>query len=201
MTARAFDLEAWRAVEETVRLENGRQRDAGLPPERRYRSLHPEAAAFLYLLAVATGARRILEIGTSAGYSTLWLARACAATGGRVVTLERNRETVRLAEDHFKQAGVTPCVDVLVGDARETLASLEATFDFAFVDGEKAEYVEYGRLLWPKLSAGASLVADNVISHAEATAPFVAWARDLPAATTEVMALGNGLSWTVKLAR
>jgi predicted O-methyltransferase YrrM len=201
MTARRFDEEAWRAVEEAVRLENERQRAADLPPEQRYRSLHPRAAECLYMLAVATGARKIIEVGTSAGYSTLWLARACAATGGRIVTLERNREAVRLAEDHFKQAGVTACVDVLVGDARETLAGLDATFDLAFVDGEKSEYVEYGRLLWPKLSAGASLLADNVLSHAEATAQFLAYVRDLPAATTEVIALGNGLSWTVKLAR
>ncbi|UCH79131.1 MAG: class I SAM-dependent methyltransferase [Candidatus Coatesbacteria bacterium] len=201
MTGRRFDEEAWRAVEEAIRLENERQRAADLPPEQRYRSLHPEAAAFLYMLAAATGARRILEVGTSAGYSTLWLARACAATGGRVVTLERNREAVALAEDHFNRAGVTPCVDVVVGDARETLAGLDMTFDFGFVDGEKSEYVEYGQLLWPKLSAGASLVADNVLSHAEATAPFLAYVSDLPAAATEVVALGNGLSWTVKLTR
>jgi len=194
-----FDLSAWQAVEEAVRLENERQRRAKLPSERRYRSLHPDAAAFIFLLALAARARRIVEVGTSAGYSTLWLARACAATGGAVVTLERNAAIIDVARRHFARAGVAAFVDLRPGDARETLAGLDGPFDLAFVDGEKEEYVAYGELLWPRLAAGASLAADNVLSHADATAPFVAWLRARhDAAATAVLQIGNGLSWTVK---
>jgi predicted O-methyltransferase YrrM len=193
-----FDVDAWRAVEEAVRLENERQRAAGLPPAKRYRALHPKAAEFLYLLTLASGAQRIVEVGTSAGYSTLWLARACAATGGAVVTLELDAGMAAVARGHLELAGVADLVEVRPGDARETLPRLAGPFDLAFVDAEKAEYVDYGELLWPKLAAGASLVADNVVSHAEATAPFVAWLRGLDGAATTVLEVGNGLAWTVK---
>ncbi len=193
-----FDVDAWRAVEEAVRLENERQRAAGLPPAKRYRALHPRSAEFLYLLALASGARRIVEVGTSAGYSTLWLARACAATGGAVVTLELDAGMAAVARGHLELAGVADLVEVRPGDARETLRHLTGPFDLAFVDAEKAEYVAYGELLWPKLAAGASLVADNVVSHAEATAPFLAWLRGLDGAATKVLEVGNGLAWTVK---
>ncbi|NIT35461.1 MAG: methyltransferase [candidate division Zixibacteria bacterium] len=193
-----FDVDAWRAVEEAVRLENERQRAAGLPPARRYRALHPKAAEFLYLLALASGARRIVEVGTSAGYSTLWLARACVATGGVVVTLELEAGMAEVARGHLELAGVSDLVEIRPGDARETLPQLVGPFDLAFVDAEKAEYVDYGELLWPKLAAGASLVADNVVSHAEATAPFLAWLRARGDAATTVLEVGNGLAWAVK---
>ncbi len=195
---RAFDLDAWRAVEAAVRLENERQRRASLPPERRYRSLHPKSAEFIFLLALATGARRILEVGTSAGYSTLWLARACAATGGSIVTLEKNVDILKVAAENLETAGVASFVEIRPGDARETLPSVEGPFGLAFVDGEKDEYVGYVEALWPKLSSRASLVADNVISHADETAPFLEWLQARAGAATTVLEIGNGLSWTVK---
>ncbi len=194
----AFDLEAWRAVEAAVRLENERQRRASLPAERRYRSLHPQSAEFIFLLALAVGARRILEVGTSAGYSTLWLARACATAGGSVVSLEKNVDIIGVATENLEAAGVASFVEIKPGDARETLASAEGPFELAFVDGEKDEYVGYVEFLWPKLSVGASLVADNVISHADATAPFLEWLHARTGSTTTVLEIGNGLSWTVK---
>ncbi|MEE9457641.1 MAG: class I SAM-dependent methyltransferase [bacterium] len=193
-----FDLDAWRLIEAAVRLEDGRQRRAGLPPQQRFRALHPASAEFIFLLALATRARRIVEIGTSAGYSALWLARACAATGGSLVTLERNPVIVDVAADHLKSAGVADLVDIKVGDARETLAALDGPFDLAFVDGEKDEYAAYGELLWPRLAAGASLVADNVLSHADEAAPFLDWLHARADAATTVLEIGNGLSWTVK---
>jgi predicted O-methyltransferase YrrM len=193
-----FNLDAWRLIEAAVRLEDGRQRRAGLPPEQRFRALHPASAEFIFLLALATRARRIVEIGTSAGYSALWLARACAATGGSLVTLERNPVIVDVAADHLKSAGVADLVDIKVGDARETLTTLDGPFDLAFVDGEKDEYAAYGELLWPRLAAGASLVADNVLSHADQAAPFLDWLHARADAATTVLEIGNGLSWTVK---
>jgi caffeoyl-CoA O-methyltransferase len=198
---REFDLEAWRGVEEAVRLENERQRAAGLPPDKRYRSLHPASAQFIYQLTLAADVKKVAEVGTSAGYSTLWLARACAATGGSVVTLERNADIIPVARSHFELAGVADIVEIIPGDARETLGALAGPFDFAFVDGEKDEYVAYGELVWERLAAGGSMVADNVVSHAEAAAPFLEWLFGLEGAATTVLEIGQGLAWTVKGAR
>lgn len=198
---REFDLEAWRGVEEAVRLENGRQREAGLPPEKRYRALHPASAQFIYQLTLAAGAKRVVEVGMSVGYSTLWLARACAATGGSVVTLERNAEIIEVAESHFELAGVADLVEVVGGDARETLGALAGPFELAFVDGEKDEYVAYGELLWPRLAAAASLVADNVVSHAGPAAAYLDWLYGLDGAATTILEIGQGLAWTVKAGR
>jgi caffeoyl-CoA O-methyltransferase len=194
-----FDLEAWRMVEAAVRLEDGRQRRAGLPPQQRFRALHPHSAEFIFLLALATRARRTVEVGTSAGYSALWLARACAETGGSLVTLEKNPDIIDVANEHIESAGVADLVEIIEGDARDTLATLDEPFDLAFVDGEKDEYVAYGELLWPRLAVGASLVADNVLSHADVINPFLEWLRRLPGAATTVLEIGNGLSWTVKV--
>ena len=195
---REFDLEAWRSVEEAVRLENERQRAGGLPPDKRYRSLHPASAQFIYQLALAADVKRVAEVGTSAGYSTLWLARACAETGGSVVTFERSAGIIQVAKSHFELAGVADLVEVVPGDARQTLGAYAGPFDFAFVDGEKDEYVAYGELLWSRLAGGGSMVADNVVSHAEAAAPFLEWLFGLEGAATTVLEIGQGLAWTVK---
>jgi caffeoyl-CoA O-methyltransferase len=198
---REFDLGAWRSVEEAVRLENERQRAAGLPTEQRYRSLHPASAQFIYQLTLAAGAKRVVEVGMSAGYSTLWLARACAATGGSVVTFERSEGIIQVAKSHFELASVADLVEVVPGDARRTLGGYAGPFDLAFVDGEKDEYVAYGELLWSRLAAGGSMVADNVISHADAAAPFLEWLFGLEGAATTVLEIGQGLAWTVKEGR
>ncbi len=195
-----FDQAAWQAVTAEVRHEDERQRFEGLPPAARYRSLHPTSAGFLYQLALAATAQRVVEVGMSAGYSTLWLARACAATGGRVVTLEKNAAIVEVAWEHFARAGVADIIEVKSGDALITLDGIRGPFDLAFIDAEKAEYVAYAERLWPKLAPAASLVADNVISHAEATAPFLGWLRARPDAVTTVLDVGNGLAWAVKTA-
>jgi predicted O-methyltransferase YrrM len=131
-----FDLDAWRLIEAAVRLEDGRQRRAGLPPQQRFRALHPASAEFIFLLALATRAQRIAEIGTSAGYSALWLARACAATGGSLVTLERNPVIVDVAADHLKSAGVADLVDIKVL-ARRRGDDGARNRQWPFVDGQR----------------------------------------------------------------
>ncbi len=198
MSPNRFDFNAWQGVEEEVRDADERQRAAGLPPEKRYKSLHPSSAVFLFQLVLATAARRIVEVGMSAGYSTLWLARAAKMTGGRVVTLERDPAIVAVARDHFARATVAGLVEIRQGDALELIDEIEGSVDLAFVDAEKEEYLAYARALWPKLGPGASLVADNVISHAEATTPYLEYLCGLEDADTTILPIGNGLGWTVK---
>ena len=112
---------------------------------------------------------RVLEVGTAIGYSTLHMAEQLER--GRVVTLERDPERVRQARGYLETGGVADRVEVVEGDARETIESLEGPFDLLFVDGTKTEYREYVRLAEPRLSERALLVVDNVLMHGEVALP------------------------------
>lgn len=124
----------------------------------------------LQVLAQAMGARRILEIGTLGGYSTIWLARALPADG-RLVTLEVNPRHAEVARSNIARAGLDKLVEVRLGPALETLQQMAGQnlkpFDFIFIDADKPGYAEY--FAWSlKLSRqGALIIADNVIREAK----------------------------------
>jgi predicted O-methyltransferase YrrM len=122
----------------------------------------PETGALLHLLARAARAQRILEVGTAIGVSTLYLARA-VELGGTVISFEVDAERHAAAESYLARAGVADRTDLRLQDAREGLASLEGWFDFAFIDGVKAQYDDYLGLLLPRLNRGAVLTVDNVL--------------------------------------
>lgn len=122
----------------------------------------PGTGALLQVLALARGAGRALEVGTAIGVSTLYIARGLAA-GGTIVSFEIDPKRHEAARGYLDRAGVLDRADLRLQDAREGLASLEGTFDFAFVDGVKSEYGDYFNALLPLLESGAVLVVDNVL--------------------------------------
>jgi predicted O-methyltransferase YrrM len=122
----------------------------------------PETGALLHVLARAAGAQRIVEVGTAIGVSTLYLARA-VEPGGTVISFEVDAERHALAEGYLARAGVGERTDLRLQDAREGLASLQGPFDFAFIDGVKAQYGDYLGQLLPLLGRGAVLTVDNVL--------------------------------------
>jgi predicted O-methyltransferase YrrM len=122
----------------------------------------PETGALLRVLARARAARRIVEVGTAIGVSTLYLARALPA-GGTVVSFEIDPERHEAARDYLGRAGVDERAELRLQDAREGLASLEGPFDMAFIDGVKAQYGDYFEQLIPLLGPGAVLAVDNVL--------------------------------------
>ncbi|HXF52133.1 MAG TPA: O-methyltransferase [Dehalococcoidia bacterium] len=152
--------------------EDREERERGVPQHLRLRAVTPEVGRFLNLMTKAIGARRILEIGTSGGYSTLWLADAARETGGAVTTLELDPAKVERARRTFVDAGVDRLVTVVPGDARETLATLEPGFDLVFLDAEKDLYLELLEPLVRLLRPGGLLIADNLLSHADDLAAF-----------------------------
>lgn len=131
---------------------------AGLPAI----AVSPLQGKVLHLLAAATGARRILEVGTLGGYSTTWLARALPADG-EVVTLELDERHAQVARSNLDAAGLGDRVRVLVGAALDVLPTLTGPFDLAFLDADKAGNADYVRLCLPLLRVGALLVVDNVV--------------------------------------
>lgn len=126
----------------------------------------PAYGKFLHLLAKAVGARRILEVGTLGGYSTIWLARALG-DDGRMITLEINSRHAEVARSNFDRAGIGSKVDVRVGPALDTLAELaserEPPFDFVFIDADKQNNANYVQAAIGLARPGALIVVDNVV--------------------------------------
>lgn len=131
---------------------------AGLPPI----AVSPNQGKLLMLMARFGGARSILEIGTLGGYSTIWLARGLAE-GGRVVTLEVDPAYAEVARVNLERAGVGDRVEIVVGDARETLAALSGPFDLVFIDADKEGYPEYFVRALELSRVGTVIVGDNVV--------------------------------------
>ncbi len=117
----------------------------------------------LHRLVLEHHARRILEIGTSTGHSTIWLAWAAARTGGKVTTLEIDEGRRRQALENLEKAGVAGYVDARLGDAHELVKTLPGPFDFVFSDADKDWYLQYFLDLDPKLSVGGCFTAHNVL--------------------------------------
>jgi predicted O-methyltransferase YrrM len=111
----------------------------------------------------------VLEVGTAIGYSTLHMAEQLES--GRVVTLERDPERAAQAREYLEQGGVSERVEIVEGDALETLPGLDGPFDLLFVDASKAEYSRYIELAEPKLSERALLVVDNLLMRGEVALP------------------------------
>jgi len=156
----------------------------------------PATGTLLNLLAREAGARRILEVGSSFGYSTVWLAEAARAVHGKVISLELKREKTEYATAQLARAGLADFVEFRVGDALESLAALAGPFDLALIDLWKNLYVPVFELLHPKLAPGALVVADNMIEpasarpHAQAYRHAVQAARDM---TSVLLPVGNGI--------
>ena len=126
-------------------------------------SVGEDAAVFMNTLVKSANAKIILEIGTSYGYSTLWLAEAARENGGLVITLEADEAKVTYAKDKLKQAGLLKYVDFRVGDALNLIEEAEEHFDFVLVDIWKDLYLPSFELFYPKLNDKAWVLADNMI--------------------------------------
>ncbi|MBR1373788.1 O-methyltransferase [bacterium] len=120
-------------------------------------------------------AKSVLEIGTSNGYSGLWLAKALKETGGKLTTIEFYDKRQSIAKENFKICGVEDIVIPLQGSACDVIKSFDDSdvFDFVFIDANKREYVEYFNLVKPHLTRKAMIVADNIISHAQKVQTFI----------------------------
>lgn len=122
----------------------------------------PVVGELLHILARATQAQRILELGTATGYSTIFLARAFSSTSGRLVTIDNNAAMAARAASNFHRAGLEQQIDIIIGDAQEKLAELKETFDFIFMDVDKEYYAKLLPHCEQRLKPGGLLVADNI---------------------------------------
>ena len=144
----------------------------GTPRLRRLRQIPPQTGQFIALLAAQAPEGALIEVGTSAGYSTLWLSLACRVRGRRLTTFEVLDDKVALARDTFRAARVDDIVDLVHGDARKHLAAM-SDIAFCFLDAEKEIYGDIYELVVPRLVSGGVLVADNAINHRETLQPML----------------------------
>lgn len=166
---------------------------------KRMLNITPDTGRLLWILVQAARATRILEVGTSNAYSTIWLADAARVTGGHVTTLERNPDKVRLARVNLARAGLADRVEILEGSAAEILAGLPGPFHFVFLDADRANYSTYLDLALPKLVPGGLLVADNVISHADELKDYLTRVKTNPTLFSVTVPVGKGEEVSLKL--
>jgi len=175
-------------------LEDQDQRDRsdGTPHAQRLRQISPETGRLLALLASAAPQGTILEIGTSAGYSGLWLSLACIQNQRRLTTFELSPTKASLAAETFRLAEVEPFVELVNGDALAHLPNYRQ-IAFCFLDTAKALYQACFELVVPRLVPGGWLVADNVISHAQELQPFLDQALRDERLDATIIPIGKGL--------
>jgi predicted O-methyltransferase YrrM len=164
-------------------------------------SITRDTGEFLSVIARAMSARRILEIGTSNGYSTLWLASAAEAINGHVTTIEISDFKIALASQNFEQAGLSSFITQLHGEAGTLIKGTPgSSFDLIFLDSERSEYPIWWSDIRRVLREGGLIIVDNAISHSGEMTPFV----ELVSADTDFTActvpIGNGEFLATKMA-
>jgi predicted O-methyltransferase YrrM len=187
-----------RLLDELARF--GRDNDARETARpRRMLNVTPDTGRLLWILILAAGATRLLEVGTSNAFSTIWLADAARETGGRVTTLELNPDKVAMARENLARAGLADRVDIIQGPALDTLRGLPGPFDFVFLDADRVNYLAYLELVVPKLRPRGLLVADNVVSHAPELHEYLARVKSHPDLFSVTVPIGNGEEISLRL--
>jgi predicted O-methyltransferase YrrM len=168
---------------------------------QRFRNVEPETAELLGVLVRSMRAQRVLEIGTSNGYSTIWLADAAEAVGGSVLSLEVEPERTALARENLAEAGVGGFVELRTADAGEALAAFaDAAYDLVFLDAERPAYVGYWPQLVRILRPNGLLVVDNTLSHANQLVEFSELVYADDRVTSTLVTVGAGVLLAVKSA-
>jgi predicted O-methyltransferase YrrM len=174
-----------------LELLDAKDREDGTPRLKRLRQIPAEVGKFIAILAATTPAGRWIEIGTSAGYSTMWLALACRAVGRKITTFEILEEKARLARETFEKAGVTDVVELVEGDALKYLAECKGVA-FCFLDAEKEVYDQCYEAVMPQMVPGGILVADNAINFETLLRPMLDRALKDDRVDALVVPIGQG---------
>lgn len=165
---------------------------------RRYRNIEAESAKLLGMLVRTQQSKQILEIGTSTGYSTLWLAEAAKSVGGKVQTLEINAFRSAQAKKYAEEFGLESFIDFWVGDASDYLGKATESYDLILLDAERGCYVSYWNDLKRLLQfSGNTLIVDNVISHAAEVKDFLDLIKADENYMSTILPVGAGLCLVV----
>jgi len=156
-----------------------------------------DTGEFFRVLVRATGARSILEIGTSNGYSTLWLASSFQGSGARITTIEASPSKTMLARRNFDRSGLAHHINLVQTDANSFLSHCTSCFDILFLDAERSEYMNYIDGIESVLKPGGLMIVDNALSHPQELEPFIGYISDCGGYFTSTVPVGKGefLAW------
>src|SRR5690242_433773 len=188
-----------RAVLARLEAEDAKEREEGVARELRARQVARSTGQFLFSLVAPQWDCEVLEIGGSRGYSSIWLGAGVRYFGGRVLSLEADPAKVKAWRANVAEAGLEETVDLIAGDAFETLPQIDDVFDIVFIDAEKDDYERLFQLARGKVEAGALFVADNVLSHADPLAEYSKARQADPTLESVTVPLDRGLELSVVL--
>lgn len=140
---------------------------------KQYTNIAPENGQFLAILLRSIQAKNVLEVGTSNGYSTIWLAAALKDTGGKLVTLEFDPGRAEMARAHLAEAALDDVVEIRIGNALDEIPKCPGPFDLVFLDAEKGEYRRYLELALPNIRSGGLIVADDTVTMRDEMPDYV----------------------------
>ncbi|MFX1311933.1 MAG: O-methyltransferase [Promethearchaeota archaeon] len=149
-----------------------KDRSNGTPILKRLRQIPPETGKFLSILAASAPEGKYIEIGTSAGYSALWIGLACKFKGIKLTTFEILKEKIHLAKETFKVTNMDKFIELIEGDARKYIKNYDH-ISFCFLDAEKDMYEDFYDLIIPNMVKGGLFIADNAINHYKTLKPMI----------------------------
>ncbi len=188
-----------RAVLQRLEQEDADERERGLPTSERSRAVARTTGQFLFGLVAPQWDCEVLEVGASRGYSSLWLAAGVRYLGGHLTSLENDPEKVAAWRANISDAGLDDWVDLIEGDAAETIPGIDDVFDIVFLDADKGDYEQLFHAARRKLEPGAVVIADNVISHTSTLGAYVRARQSDPTLESVTIPLDRGLELSVIL--
>jgi predicted O-methyltransferase YrrM len=188
-----------RAVLQRLEREDAEERARDAPAPERSRAVARTTGQFLFALVAPQWDCEVLEVGASRGYSTLWLGAGVRYFGGHVTSLENDPVKVAAWRANVAEAGLEDWVDLIEGDAAETVPGIDDVFDVVFLDAEKDDYERLFQAARKKLEPGALVIADNVISHGETLGAYVKARQSDPTLESVTVPLDRGLELSVIL--
>src|SRR5918999_6198798 len=188
-----------RAVLARLEAEDADERARGVPREQRARQIARTTGQFLFALVAPQNACEVLELGGSRGYSSIWLGAGVRYLGGRVLSLEKDPRAAEAWRRNVADAGLDAWVELIEGDAFESLQAIDDVFDLVFLDAEKDDYDALFTLAREKLEPGAVVIADNMLSHRETLAAYSEARQNDPTLSSVTVPLDRGLEITVVL--
>ena len=165
---------------------------------KQYTNIAPENGQFLSILIRAIQAQNVLEVGTSNGYSAIWIAAALKETGGRLITLEFDPALAAEAQAHLHEVGLDTIVEVRVGNALDEIPKCDATFDLVFLDAEKNEYRRYLELVLPNIRPGGLIVADDTVTMRDEMPDYIKFVFNTPMLHSVDIPLDDGIILSYK---